>query len=116
MKKIALASASLFVLPFVAFAQGGTLAPLQQLIVSVGNIVALLIPICIGVAMLAFFWGLVQYIRNPAKETGKAMMINGILALFIMVSIWGIIQVVQVALLGGSNPTNSVNAPHFPTN
>src|ERR1700677_4804933 len=45
MKKTALISIAVFALPFVAFAQ--TLQPLQQLVVSVGTILNLLIPVLI---------------------------------------------------------------------
>ena len=118
MKKIALVTSSLFALPLVAAAQGGggNLGPIQNLIVAIGNIVALLIPICIGLAMLAFFWGLVLYIREPEKKDGTKIMIAGLVSLFIMVSIWGIIQLAQNALLGSTNSTQTVPAPHFPTN
>ncbi len=112
MKKFALITSSFLALPFFASAQ--TLGPIQTLIVSIGNLVALLIPICIGIAMLAFFWGLITYIRQPEKEAGRKIMINGIVALFIMVSIWGIIALAQNAL--GVTGTQNVPAPHFPTN
>jgi len=116
MKKIALISSTFFALPLVALAQYGTLAPIQQFIISIGNIVALLIPITIGIAMVFFFWGLVQYIRKPEAAEGKKIMIAGILALFVMVSIWGIIKLAQTAILGGTNQPNQINAPRFPTN
>ena len=115
MKKIALVSSTLFVLPFVAHAQG-TLAPIQTFIISVGNIIALLIPIAIGAAMVVFFWGLILYIKNPVHKEGVKMMVAGLLSLFIMVSIWGIIKLIQTALLGSSTQTTQINAPHFPTN
>lgn len=114
MKKFSLVSTLFLALPLVALAQG-TLAPIQTLIASVGNIIALLIPISIGAAMLFFFWGLIQYIRNPGDKNGRKTMIIGIVALFIMVSIWGIIRLAQTALLGTTTqPT--IPAPHFPTN
>ncbi len=116
MKKIALISSSLFALPLFASAQYGSLAPVQQFIVSIGNIVALLIPIMIGLAMLYFFYGLIQYIKKPESKEGTKTMIAGIISLFIMVSIWGIVRLVQSAVLGGTNPSTTIGAPHFPTN
>lgn len=112
MKKTALITASLLGLPLLASAQ--TLAPVQTLIVSIGNIIALLIPISIGVAMLVFFYGLIIYIKNAEKGAGQKIMINGILALFVMVSIWGIVALAQNAL--GVTGNQNVPAPHFPTN
>ncbi len=116
MKKLALFSSVLLALPLFAGAQYGTLAPIQQFIVSIANIIALLIPISIGVAMLVFFYGLIKYIHNAEKGIGQKIMANGIIALFVMVSIWGIIRLIQSALLNGTNQPNTVNAPHFPTN
>ncbi len=116
MKKFALISSALFAAPLFAWAQYGSLSPISQFIVSIGNIVALLIPITIGIAMVVFFYGLVKYIRNPEKTDGRQIMIAGIVSLFIMVSIWGIIRLVQTTILGNTNQPNQVNAPHFPTN
>lgn len=67
------------------------------------NIVAGLInaatPVIVALALLYFFWGLATYILNAGDEEGKkkgrSIMIWGLLALFIMVSVWGIINVVR---------------------
>lgn len=118
MKKIVSISSLFLALPFVAFAQAGTLAPIQSLIVSIGNIISLIIPILIGVAMVAFFWGLILYIKGAGKSAseGKSIMIAGLTALFIMVSVWGIIRFFQSALLGSTSTPQTINAPHFPQN
>ena len=115
MKKT-LFAASLFVAPFVAAAQGN-LGNIQQLILSIGNIVGLLIPILIGVAMLFFFWGLIKYIRASGEghKEGQNMMIAGIVSLFVMVSIWGIVRFAQSSLGIDPNAQN-IPAPRFPRN
>lgn len=115
MKKLASLISLVFALPAVAFAQTGSLQPIQTLLVSIGNLVSLAIPILIGVAMVVFFWGIVQYIRKPEAAEGKKIMIAGIVSLFVMVSIWGIITLAQQALFNGT-PGNQINAPHFPQN
>jgi hypothetical protein len=73
---------------------------IKGLITSFGNIVSILIPISVGVALLVFFWGLVTYIYKSdnvaGKDEGKNKMIWGIVALFVMVSVWGLIQFMQV--------------------
>jgi hypothetical protein len=101
----------LFAAPLVASAQA--LTPLVQLVASVGEVLNLLIPVLIAAAIVVFFWGLVQYIWHPEIETGRKTMIAGILSLFIMVSIWGIVGLAQNALLGGSSGGNIVT-PHVP--
>lgn len=56
------------------------------------------IPLVASLALLAFFWGLVKFISNvsagskDAVSQGKSLMIWGIVALFIMVSLWGVLR------------------------
>ncbi len=116
MKKTAILSAVIFAAPFAAFAQTGNLSNIQQLVQSIGNIVAILIPILIAIALIAFFWGLIKYIWGGGKDTakGKSIMIAGIISLFVMVSIYGIIAFAQNALLGGT-PGQNINAPRVPS-
>ncbi len=87
---------ALALLPLAALAQGGgSLSNLSKLVDSVGNIIRTLIPLLVAVALLVFFWGLIKYIRaanDPAEAgTGKSIMIAGVIALFVMVSVWGIV-------------------------
>ena len=68
----------------------------------------------IGVAMVVFFCGLVMFIWK-GKEGGdelaksKQFMINSLIAIFVMVSIWEIISLIQNIL--GVNPTSRITAP-----
>jgi hypothetical protein len=111
MKK-ALFAAAVFALPYVAFAQS-----VNSLLDSAGLILNRLIPLLILLALVVFFWGLVQYILNPGEghANGKTKMIAGLLALFIMVSVWGIIKVAQNTLGIGAND-NNIPIPHVNTN
>ena len=99
MKK-ALITGSAFFLPAVAFAQtgGGTSGNVTNLLYLALNIVNLVIPLLIAIALVVFFWGLIKYISGAGgeggHEQGRKIMIAGIVALFIMVSIWGIIRVI----------------------
>ncbi len=86
---------------------------IKGLIVAVGSLINPLIAILVGLALLAFFWGLAKFILRAggdekAIEEGKKLMIWGLIALFVMVSVWGIINFMQNALLpgGGSTPTS----------
>ena len=87
--------------PFVAFAQAGTV---QQLIGIVGGIIALAIPVVISLALLYFFWGLAKFILHADDESerakGKSIMVWGIVALFVIVTVWGIIAVLQSTFIG----------------
>jgi hypothetical protein len=72
------------------------------------DLIKLLIPVVASLALLAFFWGLVKFINNVSGDTkaiteGKNLMIWGLIALFVMVSVWGILRFVYGEL--GLSPT-----------
>lgn len=88
----------------------GNLSNVNTLASGFGTIVSTLIPIVMVLAVLVFFWGLVKYIASAsdeaAKEGGKTLMIWGMVALFIMVALWGILGWVQdnLGLTGTIDP------------
>ena len=55
------------------------------------------IPLLFTLATAAFIWGIIQYFLNPENEekrkNGKSFMIWGLITLFVMVSMWGIVNV-----------------------
>lgn len=108
MKKSALTALSFFALPLVAFAQQPT--DVTSLIRLVGFWLNLLIPVLMAAALVVFFVGIVQYIFK--KKGGKEIMQAGIIGLFVMASIWGIIRLAQNTFGVGSNAT--VSAPFVP--
>lgn len=98
----AVIGASAYLLPVLAFAAEGDpeLSNLTTLLKSIGTLVNLATPIVIGLALLAFFWGLVKFIfasSDDDKKSGKSFMIGGIIALFVMVAIVGIIKFIASA-------------------
>ncbi len=64
-----------------------------------GDLINLATPIVVALALLYFFWGLAKYIlaagEKDSKDEGRKIMIWGVIALFVMVSVWGIINVVR---------------------
>jgi hypothetical protein len=98
MKKLA-TSGSLVILtsmlPYVAGAQ-----TLQRILVMVSDIMGMLIPMALSAALIAFFWGLAKFIwqgsSNAEKRAeGMSIMVTGVAALFVMVSIWGLVALLQ---------------------
>lgn len=108
MKKFIIASLALA--PTLAFAQ--QLSSLETLVSSIGRLVSLALPIVVGVALLAFFWGLVKFIFAQGNEESKAdakkIMLWGLVALFVMVAVWGIVRFIGDAL--DINPQNTPDA------
>jgi len=110
-KTLATFSALSLAMPLVASAQA--LQPLANLIGAIARIVGALVPILITIALVAFFWGLVRYLYKAGGEKGtkegKDLMIWGLIALFVMVSVWGIVRLAQDSL--GINPNAGAVSP-----
>ncbi len=60
-----------------------------------------------AVALLVFFWGLVEFIykagSDEGRETGKRNMLWGIVGMFIMITVYGIIGLI-LGTLGIPSP------------
>ncbi|HEY9586254.1 MAG TPA: hypothetical protein VJJ27_01250 [Candidatus Paceibacterota bacterium] len=102
MKKLMM-SALGFALPMLALAQGSpNLSNFQQLVDSVGRLIATALPILVALALLFFFYGLAKFIlaagNEESKAEGRRIMVWGIVALFVMVSIWGLVAFLGSAL------------------
>lgn len=65
------------------------------------------VPLFYGLAFLLFFWGLAAYIYyagtgNEAEMAkGKTLMIWGVAALFVLVSVWGLARFLQSVFFAG---------------
>lgn len=97
MKKV-LATVTLFIFPLVASAQ--SLSNIPILIQFIGDVLNRIIPVVIALTVVIFFWGLFKYVKDAGKghKVGRNIMISGLLALFVMVSVWGIIRLMQNTL------------------
>jgi Type IV secretion system pilin len=83
--------------PLVAAAQA---TGLESSISLINNILNSFIPILITCAILAFFWGLVKFLFQGAKDEktrkeGINLMTMGIIAITVMVSVWGLVRILQ---------------------
>lgn len=110
-----MATASVFALPFVASAQqAGSSDGIRHLLGIAAGIIQALIPIVIGLAVLVFLWGVLQYVlrsSDAGKDEGRQFMLWGIIALFVMVSVWGLVNILRDSLgLNLATPT----APRIP--
>lgn len=111
MKKLLFATLALA--PAIASAQ--TLGNVETLLRSIGRLVNLALPIVVGIALLAFFWGLMKWIfaksggDEKATAEGKQIMIYGIIALFVMVSVWGLVRFIGTAF--GIDQDSSIEVP-----
>ena len=71
-------------------------ADLDSVLDQIGDLIGTATPIIVALALLFFFYGLAKYILNSGdeekKSEGKSVMIWGIIALFVMVSVWGLVN------------------------
>ena len=82
-------------LPTIAFAQY-QVNNFTSLVTTTNNIINTIIPILISIGVLFFIYGVVKYIRakdEGEREAGKNTMIQGVIGLFIIVSIWGLVGI-----------------------
>jgi NADH:ubiquinone oxidoreductase subunit 2 (subunit N) len=110
MKKLAYIAAS-FALPALALAQVQNVQDLGTTIEDIINRV--LVPLIFALAFVVFLWGVFQYFIAGAsdeekRESGKSLMIYGLIGFFVMVSVWGLVN-----LLVGTFPLET-NPPQFP--
>jgi len=93
--KYSLLSIALF--PFLAFAQ----SPAELILIRIGIIFRLLIPLLITLALVFFLWGIAKFVfasgqgDEQGRETGKRLMVWGLIALFVMISVWGLVLALQ---------------------
>ena len=71
---------------------------IESIVVDIGLIIQTATPIVVALALIFFFYGLAKYILNASdeekKKEGRAIMIWGIIALFVIVSVWGLVRVI----------------------
>lgn len=102
--------------PLVVAAQGdGTI---QSLIAVIGNVGGLLVSIFGVLAFVVFFYGLAVFILNSGDEKkteeGKNLMFWGTIALFVLVTIWGIIGLLQNTIGNKEGPGSpNIVIPRF---
>ena len=126
MKKIIL-FATLFILPVVVSANHiaghvvnpAVLTPLGGRIIAIFNILYLVLPIIGALALIWFFWGIIQYVLkadNEEKQTeARSYMIYAVIGMFVMFSIWGLVHLVQYTFFRPNDPCLRLNAGEIPT-
>jgi hypothetical protein len=103
-----IAGAVAFLMPAIALAQ--QLTGVRTLLNTIVGIVNILIPLAMALAVLAFFVGLVRFVWGGAgdatkKAAGRDLMIYGLIALFVMAAVWGLIQFIAANLGIGTGGT-----------
>ncbi len=65
------------------------------------------IPLLGALALAGFVYGIIKYFLNPDNEEkrkdGKSFMLWGLITLFVIVSIWGLVRIFSNTFLGTEN-------------
>ncbi|MES2060261.1 MAG: hypothetical protein V4438_04490 [Patescibacteria group bacterium] len=89
---------------------------IERSLQSVSSLINMLIPIVISIALLLFLIGIVQYVTAGGDEEKRAaargMIIFGIIALFVMVSVWGFVNILAKSFFNGQVTSVPVYTPH----
>lgn len=116
MKKVMYAAAA-WALPVIAFAQGTAALEGQPGIGPIARLfrdaVSYAIPVLISVAVVYFLYGVIMYVITADSETkdkAKSTMIYGIIGIFVMVSVYGLVK-----LLGDTLRVNQGGTVQVPT-
>jgi TRAP-type C4-dicarboxylate transport system permease small subunit len=88
-------SGALLLAPTIASAQG-----ILGAINVVNRILQAVVPLLITVALIVFIWGLIQYLfkigtSEDNKQKGIQLMLWGVIAIFVMSSVWGLVALLQ---------------------
>ena len=85
----------IYFFPNVSFA---AFEGIKSIMTSLKVIIGKLIPITFGMGILFFFWGIAMYVLSAGSEDkvkkSKSIMIYGVIAIFVMSSLWGIIKLI----------------------
>src|SRR3989344_8708823 len=92
------------------------LGNVETFVESIGRLIDIALPIVVAIALLGFFWGLVKFIFAQGYETAKAdakkIMLWGLIALFVMVSVWGLVRFIGTAF--GIGQGDTIIVPNIP--
>ena len=66
------------------------------------------VPLLVALAVAGFIYGVIQYFLNPENEekrkNGKSFMLWGLITLFVMVSIWGLVAILSNTFTPNTSP------------
>jgi len=84
-----------------AIAAAGTFKTFAQTITGILDIV---VSFLVVLALLGFIWGAIRFMGSAGDERvrsdGKKLMLWGILSLFLIVGIWGIVAIIKLTFFG----------------
>lgn len=95
-----------FALPLVSFAAVNNLSDVGAFIINIIN--NILVPVIFAIAFIVFVWGAFNTFilganSEDTKEKGKNLMLWGLIGFFVMVSVWGLVNILTGTVSFGNN-------------
>ena len=114
-KLFILGSTVLIVMPILVFsANGGGIVGIISIF---NNILSMIIPVLVALAVVYFIWGVIQYLlvgNEEKKKKAKEVIFSGLIGLFVIISFWGIIRVISNTIDVGPERLNEKAIPCIP--
>ena len=86
----------LFPLTLIIFpAIAGAATGIFDLLGLISDLIQAIVPVLIGLAVLFFIWGILRYVvakSEDEQKEAKSIILWGVIVLFVMVSIWGLVN------------------------
>ncbi|MFH1402053.1 MAG: hypothetical protein ABIG87_00320 [Patescibacteria group bacterium] len=100
MKKTILTSLNILALsfaPLFVFAADGVLGLIEKVKV----VLQAVLPLIGTLAVIYFLWSLTQYMTKAGEQQkeAKEQMVWGVIILFVMVSVWGLVEILSATIL-----------------
>jgi len=109
-KTVKVIAGSLWALPILALAQTANPTYLSSLIGGAKTLLDQLVVFLIALAVVWFIWNVIKYTMSEDEEkkgAAKSQMIWGVIAIAVIVSIWGLVAILQGIF--GVNTTGAGN-------
>jgi len=114
-KKIQILYMGLISLTFFPLITFSAPTDFKDVILIIVNILAAVLPILILLSIIYFLWGLTQYLKADKEKQpeAKSVMINGIIAFFVMTSVWGLVGLLVNTFETGANKPAGLSSDFF---
>lgn len=92
---------TVLLLPTIGFAAATDFKSAVDIIISM---IKSLIPLVVALTLLVFVWGIFQLVRSNDEDSRKealAIITYGIVSLFVMVSVWGLVAILTSTFFTG---------------
>lgn len=73
------------------------------------------VPFLVSLALVVFLIGVVSYVKagddEEKRSQGRNMMLFGIVALFVMISVWGLVRIIHNSIFGADKNFENPSLP-----